>query len=65
MDELLRDYPPVMSVEDVAEVLGVTPGTVRHLVRQKAISGVKVGRLIRIPKNRLIDYLDPAKSRRS
>jgi excisionase family DNA binding protein len=58
MEELLRDYPPVLSVEDVATILKITPGTVRTLVKKRTISGVKVGRLIRVPKSNLIAYLD-------
>ena len=58
MEEYLRTYPPVLSVNDVAGILGVTPGTVRSLVKTGAIAGIKVGRLIKIPKYRLIQYLE-------
>lgn len=58
MDNYLKDYPPVLSVNDVAKILGVAPGTVRSLVKTGAISGIKVGRLIKIPKDRLINYLE-------
>ena len=58
MEDYLKNYPPLLSVDDVAKILSVTPGTVRVLVKTKAISGIKVGRLIRIPKDRLIKYLE-------
>ena len=58
MHDYLIDYPPVMSVDDVAEILGVAPRTVRELIKQGAISCIKVGRLIRIPKDRLVNYLE-------
>ena len=58
MEEYLRTYPPVLSVNDVAGILGVTPGTVRSLVKTGEIAGIKVGRLIKIPKYRLIQYLE-------
>lgn len=58
MEEYLKKYPPVLSVDEVAEILGVTPRTIRILVKTKVISGIKVGRLIRIPKDKLINYLE-------
>lgn len=61
MNELLKKYPVVLDVATVAEILGVTPATVRRLVKAKIIPSVKVGRLTRIPKNRLIEYLEVGK----
>lgn len=58
MKEYLTNYPPVLNVDDVAQILGVTAKTVRHLVKTGTITSIKVGRLIRIPKDRLIDYLE-------
>ena len=58
MEDYLKNYPPVLSVDEVAKILSVTPRTVRMLVKTKALSGIKVGRLIRIPKDRLINYLE-------
>lgn len=58
MNELLEDYPAVLDVTTVAEILGVTPATVRRLIKAKALHSVKVGRLTRITKNKLIEYLE-------
>ena len=58
MNELLESYPAVLDVATVAEILGVTPATVRRLVKSNVIQSVKVGRLTRITKDKLIDYLE-------
>lgn len=58
MRKYLENYPLMLSVNEVAQILGVTDKTVRNLVKTKQLSGVKVGRLIRIPKDKLIDYLE-------
>lgn len=58
MEKYLEAYPPILSVNDVACILGITAKTVRHLIKAGDISSIKVGRLIKIPKNKLIDYLD-------
>lgn len=62
MNELLEKYPPVLDVATVAEILGVTPATVRRLVKSNLIPSVKVGRLTRITKDKLIDYLEERRS---
>lgn len=58
MEEFLKEYAPVLSVEDVAHILNVAPKTVRGLVKAGDLTAIKVGRLIRIPKDKLIVYLD-------
>lgn len=58
MEKYLETYPPVLSVNDVAHILGVTNKTVRNLVKSGDIKSIKVGRLIRIPKDKLIIYLE-------
>lgn len=58
MEKYLESYPPVLSADEVAGILGVTGKTVRHLAKTGDIGSIKVGRLIRIPKSRLIDYLE-------
>lgn len=61
MEKYLENYPPVLSVEEVAEILSITPKTVRNLIKSGEIKGIKVGRLVRIPKPRLIEYLEEQK----
>ena len=58
MNELLDKYPAVLDVATVADILGVTPSTVRRLLKNKAIPYIMVGRLKRITKDKLIEYLE-------
>ena len=58
MNELLANYPAVLDVATVAEILGVTLATVRRLLKANVIPSVKVGRLTRVTKDKLIDYLE-------
>lgn len=57
MEKYLENYPPVLSVDEVADILGVTGKTIRHLIKAGDLGSIKVGRLIRIPKDRLVEYL--------
>lgn len=53
MNELLAKYPAVLDVATVAEILGVTPATVRRLLKANVIPSVNVGRLTRVTKDKL------------
>ena len=56
MDELLKKYPAALSISDVAEILNVTPATIRRHIKKNDLPHIKLGRLVRIPKDSLIDF---------
>lgn len=58
MEKYLEEYPPVLSVNEVAHILGISSKTARQLIKTGDINGIRVGKLIKVPKNRLIDYLE-------
>ena len=57
MDELLKNYPVLLSISDVAEILNVRPATVRRHIKSNDLPHIKIGKLIRIPKDSLIACL--------
>ena len=57
MEELLKEYPVALTISDVAEILNVTPATVRRHIKKNDLPYIKVGKLVRIPKDSLIIYL--------
>lgn len=58
MEEYLDNYPAVLTVDQVADLLMVSPPTIRKLIKENKIVAIHVGRRIRIPQNRLIDYIE-------
>ncbi len=54
---MLKEYPDILSVEQVSEVLGVSPKTCYKILRNGDICSLKVGRSYRIPKAHLFTYL--------
>lgn len=48
MNKILANYPAVLDVATVTEILGVTPATVRRLLKANVIPSVKIGRLTRV-----------------
>lgn len=58
---MLKDCPDVLTVKQVAEVLGICENSVYRLINSKAIGSKRVGRKILVPKVCLIDYLTSAR----
>lgn len=54
---LLNNYPPVLCVKQVAEILSISHNTAYALVRSGQIYSVRVGRSYRIPLDSVIKYL--------
>ena len=57
LSNMLNQYPPVLSVKQVAEILAVSHNTAYALVRSGQIHSVRVGRSYRVPLDAVIDYL--------
>ena len=52
------DLPLIMTVEELAPILGVGKGTVYELVRCGRIKSLRIGTQIRILKQELIQFLE-------
>lgn len=57
MEDFLNKYPAVLRISEVAEILNINQATVRRHIQNNDIPCIKVGRLVRIPKDSLISYL--------
>ena len=53
----LKDFPDVMNIEQMCEILGISTKTGYKLLRGGAITALKVGRTYRIPKIHVLTYL--------
>jgi excisionase family DNA binding protein len=53
-----KDYPPVMTIADVAAYLGLHELTVRRLAREGAIPALKLGRQWRVKRDLLEKWID-------
>lgn len=58
---MLKDYPDVLTVPQVAEILGVCEKTVYRLIHDKALGSCHIGRIIKVPKVCVSDYLNGAR----
>ena len=54
---MLRDYPDIMNIEQVSQILGVSTKTSYKLIRDGQLCCLKVGRTYRIPNVHLFTYL--------
>lgn len=56
-DWVLKEYPDILTVEEMSQALGISTKTGYHLLRENKIEHLKVGRSYRIPKTHLLAYL--------
>ena len=56
----LNEMPDVMTVLDVAEVMGISRNSAYELVHSKGFPKVTVGKMYRIPKVRFEQWLNSA-----
>ena len=54
---VLKDYPDVLTVEEMSRALGINTKTGYKLIRENKIECLKVGRSYRIPKAHLLSYM--------
>ena len=58
---MLKNYPDVLTVEQMAEALSIGMNSAYKLVNENIIGHKKVGRKTLIPKVCVIDYLESAR----
>lgn len=54
---MFRQYPDALTPRQVQEMLGVGQRMIYRLLREGKIPSVRMGRLYRVPKAAVIDYL--------
>ena len=54
---MFRDYPDVVTVEQMSQMLGISDKTAYALLRNNKIEHFKVGRTYKIPKIHILSYL--------
>ncbi len=52
-----QNYPDVVTVEQSASMLGISTKTAYKLVKEKQIKSVCIGRIYKIPKIYVLEYL--------
>lgn len=53
----LKEYPDIMSIEQMCDILRISTKTGYRILREGKICSIKVGRAYRIPKAHLFTYL--------
>ena len=54
---MLKDYPDVLNIDQMCEILSVSTKTGYKIIKSGSICCLKVGRAYRIPKAHLFSYL--------
>jgi len=54
---MLNNYPDVLSLEQMCEILHICTKTGSRLIKEKKILSLRIGRTYRIPKVHILAYL--------
>lgn len=54
----VQDFPLMLRVEDVVQILGVSRTYAYALIRRRTFPVVRLGKAIRIPRDRFFTWLD-------
>lgn len=57
---LFSEYPDVLDVKIIAQILGISKATVYELIHNKQIKGFLIGRKFRVLKKEVIKYISTA-----
>lgn len=55
---VFKNYPDVLNVQQVSELLGVSTKTVYKQIKGGSLKSIKVGREFRIPKVSIMSYIN-------
>jgi excisionase family DNA binding protein len=55
--QIFRGYPDVLTVKDLQRALGIGKATAYGLLEDKSIASIRIGRVYKIPKTALINYV--------
>lgn len=59
---MFKEYPDVMTAEQMSEMLGISNKIAYRLLRENLIEHFKLGRTCKIPKIHILTYLNVIKS---
>lgn len=54
----MNSLPEILTVQEAAKYLRLKRSTAYELIKQGVIPSVRLGRQIRVPKNRLVRFLE-------
>lgn len=58
MKKMFSQYPDVVSINELMDMLKISKNTAYTLLREEKIKNVKICKRYRIPKRYIIDYLN-------
>jgi excisionase family DNA binding protein len=54
---MFDDYPDILTVREMQALLGIGKGMAYKIIKSGAIKHMRLGKVIKIPKKSLIDYV--------
>ncbi len=54
---MLNNYPEILTVTEISEILHIGKNRVYELLENKSIKGFRIGRVWKIPKESFMEYI--------
>ncbi len=58
---MFREYPDILNIQQVAKALGISTKAAYALVNAKRLGAIRVGRIIKVPKFSLEEFVKTAR----
>lgn len=55
---IFKDYPDIVDVEQMSEMLGISTKTAYKLLRENKIRHFKIGRTYKVPKQNIVLFIN-------
>lgn len=56
-ETIFEDYPKMLTVEEMCDILNIARETGYRMIRRGEFEVLKLGRVIRVPKNQVLKYI--------
>lgn len=63
-ESVFADYPDVVTVEQMSEMLGISTKTAYRMLKKNVIEHFMIGRIYKIPKYHILAYLNLLEDRK-
>ncbi len=58
IENTFREYPDIITIPQLTDMLQIGKNTAYELVANNEIKSIRIGRIYKIPKQNVIDYLN-------
>lgn len=63
LDEILRNLPPLLTCDEIAQILRASRATIYALINRGELKAIKCGRLVRVERDEFINFIEKRRNK--